>query len=116
MTLREEATELLQALLRIDTVNPPGNEAVAAETLRAYLAGNGIESELLAQTPVDQLEVRERPKVVFRVSENTWIEAIVRYVVRPREASRIKTRLMPKLLAALNAEPGRAGFPRGDAR
>lgn len=72
--------------------------------------------ELLAQTPVDQLEVRERPKVVFRVSENTWIEAIVRYVVRPREASRVKTRLMPKLLEALNAEPGRAGFPRGDAR
>jgi len=49
LTLREEATELLQALLRIDTVNPPGNETVAAETLRAYLAGNGIESELLAR-------------------------------------------------------------------
>ena len=51
MTLCEEATELLQALVRIDTVNPPGNETVAAEALRAYLAGNGIESELLAQTP-----------------------------------------------------------------
>src|SRR4029079_5950327 len=60
LTLREEATELLQALLRIDTVNPPGNETVAAETLRAYLAGNGIESELLAQTP-------ERANLVARL-------------------------------------------------
>ncbi|HET6683410.1 MAG TPA: M20/M25/M40 family metallo-hydrolase [Gaiella sp.] len=51
MTLREEATELLQALLRIDTVNPPGNETVAAKVLQDYLARNGIASELLAQTP-----------------------------------------------------------------
>jgi acetylornithine deacetylase/succinyl-diaminopimelate desuccinylase-like protein len=51
LTLREEATELLQALLRIDTVNPPGNETVAAKTLQDYLARNGLESELLAQTP-----------------------------------------------------------------
>jgi hypothetical protein len=47
--------------------------------------------ELLAKTPVDELEVHERPRVIFRVSENTWLEAIVRYVVLPREAGRIKT-------------------------
>src|SRR5438552_16958835 len=34
--------------------------------------------ELLAQTPVDQLQVQERPVVMFRVSENTWLEVIVR--------------------------------------
>ena len=51
MTLREEVTELLQALIRIDTVNPPGNETLAAEALQAYLAGNGVSSELLAKTP-----------------------------------------------------------------
>src|SRR5687767_1352295 len=28
--------------------------------------------ELLAQTPVDEFEVRERPAVLFRVGENTW--------------------------------------------
>src|SRR5256886_15481268 len=49
--------------------------------------------DLLARTPVDELEVRERPRVIFRVSENTWLEAIVRYVVSPREAGRVKTRL-----------------------
>ena len=42
--------------------------------------------ELLAQTPVDELQVREHPSVVFRVNPNTWIEATVRYLVEPREA------------------------------
>jgi small-conductance mechanosensitive channel len=72
--------------------------------------------ELLAKTPVDELEVQERPRVIFRVSENTWLEAIVRYVVPPREAGRVKTRLIKKLLAALNTAPERVMFPKGDAR
>ena len=63
--------------------------------------------ELLAQTPVDQLQVQERPVVVFRVNENTWVEAIVRYLVHPKEAGRVKTRLIEKMLAKLNAEPER---------
>ena len=72
--------------------------------------------DLLARTPVDELEVRERPRVIFRVSENTWLEAIVRYVVSPREAGRVKTRLIKKLLAALNAAPERVMFPAGANR
>ncbi|PYJ28996.1 MAG: mechanosensitive ion channel protein MscS [Verrucomicrobia bacterium] len=72
--------------------------------------------DLLARTPVDELEVRERPRVIFRVSENTWLEAIVRYVVAPREAGRVKTRLIKKLLAALNAAPERVMFPAGANR
>ena len=72
--------------------------------------------DLLARTPVDELEVHERPRVIFRVSENTWLEAIVRYLVPPREAGRIKTRLIKKLLNALNAAPEKVMFPRGDAR
>src|SRR5438067_584887 len=72
--------------------------------------------ELLAQTPVDQLDVHERPNVFFRVSENTWLEAIVRYVVIPREAGRVKTRLIKKLLAKLNAAPDKVMFPKGSSR
>jgi len=56
------------------------------------------------------LEVREHPRVIFRVSENTWLEAIVRYLVAPREAGRVKTRLIKKLLTALNAAPDRVMF------
>lgn len=45
------------------------------------------------------------------VGEVTWINAIVRYLVSPREAGSVKTRLSPRLLAALNAEPDRAMVP-----
>jgi small-conductance mechanosensitive channel len=72
--------------------------------------------DLLAKTPVNELEVRAHPRVFFRVDEVTWIDAIVRYVVPPREAGTIKTRLIPKLLAALNAEPNKVMFPAGNAR
>ena len=71
---------------------------------------------LLARTPVDELEVRERPRVIFRVSDNTWLEAIVRYLVPTRDAGSVKTRLIKNLLAALNAKPEKVMFPKGDAR
>jgi acetylornithine deacetylase/succinyl-diaminopimelate desuccinylase-like protein len=51
MTLRDEVTALLQALLRLDTVNPPGNETQAAELLRDYLARSGVECDLYAREP-----------------------------------------------------------------
>jgi small-conductance mechanosensitive channel len=72
--------------------------------------------ELLAKTPVDHLEVRERPRVFFRVSDNTWLEAIVRYLVQPKEAGGVKTRLVRKLLAALNGQPDRVLFPKSNLR
>ena len=72
--------------------------------------------DLLGQTPVDELEIRERPVVHFRASENTWLEAIVRYLVHPKEAGRVKTRLTRKLLDKLNAEPERVLFPKSNLR
>ncbi|HYR77519.1 MAG TPA: mechanosensitive ion channel family protein [Pyrinomonadaceae bacterium] len=72
--------------------------------------------ELLAQTPVDELQVRAHPAVLFRVNVNTWLDAIVRYLVHPKEAGRVKTRLIKKLLAELNAAPDRVLFPKGNAR
>jgi acetylornithine deacetylase/succinyl-diaminopimelate desuccinylase-like protein len=49
VTLAAEATGLLQELIRLDTVNPPGNETAAAELLRAYLARNGVDCTLIAR-------------------------------------------------------------------
>ena len=72
--------------------------------------------QLLGKTPVNELEVRAHPRVFFRVDEVGWIDAIVRYVVPPREAGSVKTRLIPKLLAALNAEPDKVMFPAGANR
>jgi hypothetical protein len=50
------------------------------------------------------------------VNGNTWLDAIVRYLVSPREAGRIKTRLVKKMLTRLNAEPDRTLFPKTNAR
>lgn len=72
--------------------------------------------ELLRQTPVNELEIRERPVVHFRASENTWLEAIVRYLVHPKESGRVKTRLTKKLLDKLNTEPERVLFPKSNLR
>jgi small-conductance mechanosensitive channel len=92
-------------------------ERVAAEEIGERMMERvKVFRELLAKTPVDEFEVRERPRVIFRVSDNTWLEAIVRYVVPPREAGTIKTRLIKRLLAALNAEPDKVLFPAGANR
>ena len=72
--------------------------------------------QILAQTPVNQLEVQERPVVMFRVAENSWLEVIVRYLVHPKEAGRVKSRLIVELLKQLNTEPDRVGFPKENMR
>ena len=59
-TLRDEVTDLLQRLIRVDTTNPPGNETAAAELLRDYLEANGLACELIARVP-------ERANLVARI-------------------------------------------------
>jgi acetylornithine deacetylase/succinyl-diaminopimelate desuccinylase-like protein len=46
--VQQETTEVLQQLVRFDTVNPPGQERPAIEYLAAYLSDAGLETELLA--------------------------------------------------------------------
>jgi acetylornithine deacetylase/succinyl-diaminopimelate desuccinylase-like protein len=60
VSLRDEVTTVLQDLIRLDTVNPPGNETRAAEYLRAYLEGSGVACELYARIP-------ERASLVARI-------------------------------------------------
>jgi len=71
---------------------------------------------LLADTPVDHLEVDDQPAVLFRANSNTWIDATVRYLVTPRNAGRRKTLLTRRILERLNAEPDRVLFPKGSSR
>jgi acetylornithine deacetylase/succinyl-diaminopimelate desuccinylase-like protein len=59
-TVRQEVTELLQQLIRVDTTNPPGNETAAAELLRDYLEDSGVSCELYAKIP-------ERANLVARI-------------------------------------------------
>jgi acetylornithine deacetylase/succinyl-diaminopimelate desuccinylase-like protein len=57
---RDEVVELLRSLLRLDTVNPPGNETAAAELLRDYLEEAGVVCELYGRVP-------ERANLVARI-------------------------------------------------
>jgi acetylornithine deacetylase/succinyl-diaminopimelate desuccinylase-like protein len=58
--LERRATELLQRLIRFNTVNPPGNEEEAQNYLRGMLEEAGFECELLAAVP-------GRPNLVARL-------------------------------------------------
>lgn len=49
--LGTHAVELLSHLIRLDTVNPPGNEEPAQELLAGRLGAAGFECELLAAVP-----------------------------------------------------------------
>ena len=60
MALAHEATELLQRLIRFNTVNPPGNERPAQEMLRSVLEAAGFECELLGAT-------EDRPNLIARL-------------------------------------------------
>jgi acetylornithine deacetylase/succinyl-diaminopimelate desuccinylase-like protein len=48
MNFQTETTEVLQQLVRFNTVNPPGNERAAIEYLDRYLSDAGLETEILA--------------------------------------------------------------------
>ncbi|MDQ3723903.1 MAG: M20/M25/M40 family metallo-hydrolase, partial [Actinomycetota bacterium] len=58
--LQRETTQLLQRLIRCNTVNPPGNERVLQEGLAADLRAAGFEVDLLGARP-------ERPNLVARL-------------------------------------------------
>jgi len=55
-----KAPDLLQELIRFNTVNPPGNEGPALERLRKLLEPVGWECKFLSKTP-------ERPNLVARL-------------------------------------------------
>jgi acetylornithine deacetylase/succinyl-diaminopimelate desuccinylase-like protein len=78
MSLQEEAVGLLQQLLRLNTVNPPGNETLAAELLRDYLEANGVEVELYGRVPerlnlVARLRGGDGPSLCFLSHTDTVV-------------------------------------------
>ena len=58
--LQQTTVELLQQLIRFDTVNPPGNERVLQELLFGELTGAGFDCELLGAT-------HDRPNLIARL-------------------------------------------------
>jgi len=92
------------------------SDAAEEEVGEAMMQRVRVYRELLSQTAIDSLEVKEKPTVVFRVNNNTWIDAIVRYLVEPRQAGSVKTRLVKNILDRLNQHPDKVMFPKDDLR
>ena len=84
----------------------------ADEVLGAKMAKR-IETyrEILAETPVDDVNVRENPSVLFRPGGAGRVEAIVRYLVEPKEAGRAKTVILQRILAHLSMATDRVHVP-----
>jgi small-conductance mechanosensitive channel len=71
---------------------------------------------LIEETPIDELEIREYPFVSFRTNANTWLEATVTYLVEPKQATAVRSRLLKQIVDALLQQPDKVMFPKGNAR
>ena len=72
--------------------------------------------ELVKQTPVDQLQIKEYPYVSFRTNVNTWVEVLITYLVEPKQATAVRTLIVRESIKALKAQPEKVMFPKGDSR
>lgn len=63
-------TDLLRALLQVDTTNPPGNEGPAAELLETYLSDAGLETYIHKSSG-------GRPNVLARIEGPTDVPALI---------------------------------------
>ena len=61
--IEEETMRHFQAILRLDTSNPPGNEGIVVEYLKSVLDREGIETKIFALDP-------KRPNLVARLRGN----------------------------------------------
>ncbi len=71
---------------------------------------------ILADTPVDELDVNEYPTVILRAHSNGWIEVIVRYLVEPKNSGKVKNRLFKAVMDELKAHPERVIFPNSSSK
>jgi small-conductance mechanosensitive channel len=67
--------------------------------------------KVLADTPVDELNLNENPTILFSAHYNTWIEVIVRYLVEPKSSGRVRTKLFEAVMKELKKSPEKVRFP-----
>lgn len=72
--------------------------------------------DLVKESPIDDIEIKEYPYVSWRTSNNTWVEATVTYLVAPKHAASMRSRIIRQILAELNKQPDKTMFPKSNAR
>ena len=75
-----------------------------------------IYRKVLASTPVDDLEVKDEPRVFFTADSTTWIKTTVRFLAEPKKLSKVKKHLLLEIIGSLSKFPEKVRFPKGDSR
>ena len=57
-----------------------------------------------------------KPAVYFRINAFAWMEAVVSYPVKPKDATERRNRILKYALPLLNKEPDKVKFPEGALR
>lgn len=75
-SIQDEALEVLRALIRCDTTNPPGNERIAAELIAELFARHGLDSVIREGAPtranvVSRIEGSDRSAEPLLLSSHT---------------------------------------------
>lgn len=94
------------------TLKKTANEILGPETAERI---NHLKA-LIKETPVDELEIKEYPYVSFRTNSNTWVEATISYLVPPKQATAIRSRILTEAVKALLQEPDKVMFPKSNTR
>ncbi len=71
---------------------------------------------LVKESPIDDMEIKEYPFVSLRINPNTWVEATVTYLVPPKQAASIRTRIIKRVIDTLKNQPDKTMFPKSNAR
>lgn len=71
---------------------------------------------ILADSLVQELEIKERPSVIFTAHTNTWIEVTVRFLVEPKNSGPVKSLLFTHIMAELKKYPEKVIFPHSQIK
>ncbi len=72
--------------------------------------------QMVKESPIDDTEIKEYPFVSLRINANTWVEVSVTYLVPPKQAASIRTKIIKRVIDALNKQPDKTMFPKSNAR
>ncbi len=67
--------------------------------------------KILKDSMVQELEIKEKPSVIFHAHDNTWIEVTVRFLVEPKSSGTTKSLLFTHIMKELKNHPDVIIFP-----
>ncbi len=69
---------------------------------------------ILADSMIQELEIKEKPSVIFTANNNTWIEVTVRFLVEPKNSGPTKSLLFTHIMKELKKHPEKVIFPNSN--